>query len=517
MKAFLLYPDRDFDPEAQALPNEADLVRDIELTVLIDAMGGGESFLWDVARQVVLGAPGNSAGTILYRQQVMRDCIRNESVVRELHALATEARERRRREHVGVLGRYPSTVLSGAVNVMGIFVDVLKRLKSTGDAHSASFESAGFRRFFSMLAEELDDDYFALVDAHLKQLKFREGVLVSASLGKGGKGRDYLLRTPQERDKSWFKRLTTPAPKSFTIKLHPRDQAGARALSELRDRGINRVADALAQSAQHVQSFFEMLRFELGFYVACLNLHDRLGEIGAPVCLPTPVEDAPAAFSCRKLHDVSLTLTMGRAAIGNTVNADGKPLVIVTGANKGGKSTFLRSVGLAEMMMHAGMFVGAEAFSSSLVDGVFTHYKREEDETMESGKFDEELVRMSAIADHVTPGSIVLFNESFAATNEREGAAVARQIVDALLDSGARVVFVTHMYALAHGFEEAQPEDVLFLRAERGEDGSRSFRLREAPPLETSYGEDLYEQVFGQGKNRHAPAVVASGSPATTG
>jgi len=504
MKAFLLYPDSDFDPDAMALPNEADLVQDIELTTLFDAMGGKDSFLLDVTRQVVLGSLGNTADTILYRQHVMRDCINNESVVRDLYALAVEALERRRKEHFGVFGSYLGSVLSGAVNMMGIFMDVLKRIKSTGDAYFVQFESAGFRRFFSMLDEELDEGYFELVDAHLKQMKFREGVLVSGSLGKGGKGAGYVLRKPQERDKSWLRRLMTPAPKSFTFRLHPRDEPGARALSELRDRGVNLIADALAQSAEHVQSFFEMLRFELGFYVACLNLRDRLGEFDAVTCFPTPVEDEPAAFSCRELYDVSLALTMGCAAIGNTVSGDDRQFVIITGANKGGKSTFLRSVGLAEMMMHAGMFVGAEAFVSSLCEGVFTHYKREEDDTMESGKFDEELVRMSAIADHVTRSSIVLFNESFAATNEREGAEVARQIVNALLESGVRVLFVTHMYAFAHGFEADQPENVLFLRAERGKNGSRSFRLVEAPPLETSYGEDLYDQVFGKGEDRHA-------------
>ena len=59
--------------------------------------------------------------------------------------------------------------------------------------------------------------------------------------------------------------------------------------------------------------------------------------------------------------------------------ADDKGLFMITGANTGGKSTFLRSVGLAHLMMQAGMFVPAESFSSEVCDGVFTHYKREED------------------------------------------------------------------------------------------------------------------------------------------
>jgi DNA mismatch repair ATPase MutS len=56
---------------------------------------------------------------------------------------------------------------------------------------------------------------------------------------------------------------------------------------------------------------------------------------------------------------------MERTVVGNTVDLDGKSLVIVTGANQGGKSTFLRSVGLAQLMMQAGMYVGAESFGPS--------------------------------------------------------------------------------------------------------------------------------------------------------
>ena len=64
---------------------------------------------------------------------------------------------------------------------------------------------------------------------------------------------------------------------------------------------------------------------------------------------------------------------------------------MITGANQGGKSTFLRSVGLAQLMMQCGMFVAAESLRASVGQRLFTHYKREEDAAMESGKLDEEL------------------------------------------------------------------------------------------------------------------------------
>ena len=116
---------------------------------------------------------------------------------------------------------------------------------------------------------------------------------------------------------------------------------------------------------------------------------------------------------------------------------------------------------------------------------------------MESGKFDEELSRMSDIVDTISPNSMVLFNESFAATNEREGSEIARQIICALLDKRIKVFFVTHLYEFACGLYEKKMGNAIFLRAERQTDGGRTFKLFEGEPLQTSYGDDLYKTIFG--------------------
>ena len=115
---------------------------------------------------------------------------------------------------------------------------------------------------------------------------------------------------------------------------------------------------------------------------------------------------------------------------------------------------------------------------------------------MRSGKLDEELARMSGIVDQLKPDSMVLFNESFAATNEREGSEISRHIVCALLERRIKVIFVTHLYEFSRGLYENTMENALFLRAERKPDGERTFRVTEGEPLQTSYGEDLYNRIF---------------------
>jgi DNA mismatch repair ATPase MutS len=497
MKAFLLYRDRDFDLQQKLPSNEAALCRDLELATLFDAMAQGDAFLCEVARKVVL-LGSSEIDTILYRQDVLRDCVENAGVVREMYGIAVEAIERERKYFFGLFSRYPAGILHRSVDVLQMLVAVLKKLRRIAEEHRDTFASAGFAALFAMLRRELDDDYFAIIDAHLRQLRFRGGVLISAEPGKGNKGANYVLRRLPAREQSWKYRIFGPKPREYSFHLHPRDEAGAKALSELRDRGLNLVANALAQSTEHILSFFAMLRTELAFYVGCLNLRGRIARKGEPLSFPLPVAAALRRHTFAGLYDVCLSLSMERQVVGNEADADGKELVIITGANQGGKSTFLRSIGVAQLMMQCGMFVPARSLCANLACGIFTHYRREEDAAMESGKLDEELGRMSDIADAVGPNALVLFNESFAATNEREGAEIARQIVAALAEKRIKVFFVTHLYEFARAFYDRAPREALFLRAERRADGTRTFKLSEGEPLATSYGPDLYGKIFAE-------------------
>jgi len=151
-------------------------------------------------------------------------------------------------------------------------------------------------------------------------------------------------------------------------------------------------------------------------------------------------------------------------------------------------------------MMQCGMFVTAESFDAEICEALFAHYKREEDATMKSGRLDEELARMSEIANLLTPNSMLLCNESFAATNEREGSEIARQITSGLLEKSIKVFFVTHQYTFARGYYDQGKENAIFLRADRKANGTRTFKLVEGEPLQTSYGQDLYNRIFKQGK-----------------
>lgn len=508
MKAFLLYKDQDFDLERELPPNEEALTQDLELSILFEAMALDDQFLLEMARKAVLSSLSDP-DSILYRQDILKDCLKNSSIVRDIYNLVVESIQNRQKQWWAT--RYPSSIMYSAVEALKMFVGQLKKLRAMADEHADKFESEGFARFYSMLIAELDDEYFTRIEEYLTELKLRKGVLMSAELGKGNKAVNFVLHKTRDQNQSLLGRIFGRQSHAYSYRLSPRDEIGSRALSDLRDRGLNIVANVVAQSTDHILSFFQMLRTELAFYVGCLNLHGQLIEKGAPACFPVPAEPNQRKSSFQGLYDVCLALSMTRKVVGNDINADQKDLVIITGANQGGKSTFLRSIGQAQLMMQAGMFVPAQTFSAAVCNGIFTHFRREEDSSMESGKLDEELRRMSDIADNVTQNSMLLFNESFASTYESDGSEIARQITIALVEKGIRVFSVTHLYEFAHGLFDDKMINAIFLIANRMPDGTRTFKLIEGEPLRTSYGEDLYHRIL---KNvRPVPTLLLESMP----
>ena len=115
----------------------------------------------------------------------------------------------------------------------------------------------------------------------------------------------------------------------------------------MRHRGINLVANALAQSTDHILSFFHLLRTELAFYVGCLNLHDRLAALEVPAWyFHTPEPPGERSYDFRDLRDVCLALTMEQKIVGNALLT---PTARTSRSSRvpirAGKSSFLRSIG----------------------------------------------------------------------------------------------------------------------------------------------------------------------------
>ena len=493
MKANLMFRDKDFDITANTCFGKDTLTADLELKCVLSNMAQGDAIV-NAACSTALFCTLQSIEEIKYRQENLSDAFRNPDTVRQLYEITVETEKKRRSSWHMLSSSYLSSTFSSAVELMKIYTEMLMELRLVADKKLHSFQSEGFRNLLTMLQQELNDNYFAEVRAHLNDLKDGQGMLVSATFGNYLQGISYILRRKIRKGFRWRWRF---AP-SFTVA--PRDDAGASDLARRRDRAINEVTNALAQAAKHLENFFAMLRSELAFYVGCLNLGDNMRVFGMPTCFPNLSPADGRNRSWQGLYDVSLVLTKNATVVGNELSANDSLLYIITGANQGGKSTFLRSVGQAQLMAQCGMFVCADSYSTPIRRGVFSHFKKEEDAAMKSGKLDEELARMSTMTDYLESGALVMLNESFAATNEREGSEICRQITKALVEHNIEVFSVTHLNTYADAFLSYRQAQ--FLRAQRLDNGERTFKVVSGKPLQTAFGEDLYRKIFAKSEGR---------------
>jgi len=116
---------------------------------------------------------------------------------------------------------------------------------------------------------------------------------------------------------------------------------------------------------------------------------------------------------------------------------------VLTGPNRGGKTTHVQAVGLAQVLAKAGLYVPARAARISPVEGIFTHFPAREHPELDTGRLGEEAQRLRELFAAATSGSLILFNESLSTTSPGESLVLARDLLRALSLLGARAIFTS--------------------------------------------------------------------------
>jgi DNA mismatch repair protein MutS len=175
-------------------------------------------------------------------------------------------------------------------------------------------------------------------------------------------------------------------------------------------------------------------------------------------------------------------------------------MCIITGPNNGGKSTYVKTVGLIQWMAQQGLFVPAKSARVSQVDGIYTHFVSPDDITEGEGRYLNELRRMRYIFENATPHSLVILDEPCGGTSYEEGKAQSRVILEGLANLGPTTYFTTHMHELARdlpstpGFERARN---LQAACKYNEDGSKLVYTYKIKPGVSgkSYGMELAKET----------------------
>jgi DNA mismatch repair protein MutS len=176
---------------------------------------------------------------------------------------------------------------------------------------------------------------------------------------------------------------------------------------------------------------------------------------------PTLTDDASLAITAGR-HPVVEVASEGGVFIANDAqlraNADDAggmgeavpAILLLTGPNMAGKSTYLRQVALITLLAQIGSFVPAEAARIGLVDRIFTRVGAEDDLARGLSTFMLEMVETAYILRHASARSLVILDEVGRGTSTADGLSIARAVVEYLHDRvGARTLFATHYHELA--------------------------------------------------------------------
>jgi len=207
--------------------------------------------------------------------------------------------------------------------------------------------------------------------------------------------------------------------------------------------------------ARHQQYLDETIgRFdrEIQFYLAYLEYIDPLRKKGLAFALPrTSARSKEVGATATFDLALAAKLTSDRASVvSNDFHlSDDERILVVSGPNNGGKTTFARTFGQLHFLASLGLPVPGAEVRLFLPDRIFTHFEREEEIETLRGKFEDELYRIHEILEQATGASVLIMNESFGSTTLRDAVLVGSEVVRQIIDLDALCVFVTFVDELS--------------------------------------------------------------------
>lgn len=221
-------------------------------------------------------------------------------------------------------------------------------------------------------------------------------------------------------------------------------------IGEISNGAATYVMGAARELCRHILAFCASLSSQLSFYIACIEIIAFMERGGIKTAFPE-ICGGSSGIKAKNLCDFGLLLRENageNCIVPNGFDDAENAWHLISGANQGGKTTFLKSLGIAQLFAQAGLKVPAESYMCPVFGNFFSHFPKDEDEDLNFGKLAEELMRIKRSMPQIADSALVLFNESFSTTTETEGYEIASDILRALSETKSKILFVTHNYLL---------------------------------------------------------------------
>jgi hypothetical protein len=467
---------------------------DINFDQIIEAVTAGRQ---EYDLEEFFHSPLLERDEILYRQEVMRDLERDDlsACIRTFSARMAAMRAHLRQvEKMYFQLQKERWFLEAAATYCQAAQDLLRALAGSAPG------SRGLRAFQDCLARYVGGEAFSSLSREAQRIrKDLDEIRYTVSI-KGATFR--VQKYDQEEDYGqavarFFEKFKQGAGKDWGARFHEwpvMNQVEEKILtfvSQLFPEPFSALAQFCARHAAFQDGTLQAFDREVQFYLGYLEFTAPLRQAGLPFCYPELTRESKESHAL-DFFDLALAHKLvpakGRVVV-NDFRLRGKErVIVVTGPNQGGKTTFARAFAQVHALARLGCPVPGREARLFLFDQIHTHFEQEEATVNLRGKLQDELVRIHGILAQAGPGSLIVINEIFAATTWQDATIMAKQVVARILDLDAVCVCVTFLDELA-GLGEGTVSMVSTV--EPGDDQVRTFRIVRQPADGLAYALSL--------------------------
>lgn len=473
----------------------------------------------------------NDLETINYRLDALEDVINNPTLSPTLHRIIRVLLESEHKQISSARSPDNFTALSSSIEALDSYISSMEELHKLYSDLKPTLRSEAFSGLFSDIEERFSSEDFAAMKTDVSELKeafskkirsvtvainfnsdmrpIAAGIVSISEKPAGEKPNVFdrlFYRNAAHPDTYVMGKLRTNQPNEDGY-VSEADKALFDAMEKITSAYLGRLKNALKAYERLSFEHISMLEDQLEIYDGMAHIIDTANARGMKMSRPV-FTDEPRKADIRNLFDPCFFF---KAAAANS-EAKGDELVvrnditmdesgrffILTGANNGGKTTFVRGTGLCFLLAHTGFYVPAESCTLSLCDFIFTHFPKEEEKGINASRFTTEIKDLKTISDLITENSVLLMNESIQSTTPKECAEIASELVKIFCLIGVRGIFATHITELAYQCSEiAADPDCASVPASIVADvdekeGKRLYRIRRGEPLKMSYASDIF-------------------------
>lgn len=334
-------------------------------------------------------------------------------------------------------------------------------LRLLDDLSATDLHSFGLVAFREYLRSYISSDTFALLvseadrlRADLSSIKYSlhiEGKQIKVS--RHGAEPDYgadVLRTFEKFKQGAGKRYQFS--RRFSLEINHIEAGILDLVAQLHSEVFASLEDYSNRHRDYLDITITNFDREVQFYVACLDYIELIKRNGLPFCYPEVSKCSKEVYG-REAFDLALAIRLAEKKVPIVTNdfylKDPERIIVVSGPNQGGKTTFARTFGQVHYLGSIGCPVPGTEAKLFLFDQLFTHFEKEEHIQNLSGRLEDDLLRLHHIFELATANSIVIMNESFVSTALSDAIFLSRHIMRQVVDREMLCVTVTFLDELA--------------------------------------------------------------------